>query len=350
MRRASWIVRMSILLAIVVILVVSYFFAFGFYQNQAFERGNYGYTQDNTTDEDNYIEVAATLTEIDALKREFKVRLNFYLYGSLVVTDGATAAKDLKIYINNITQKEYNIKKNELVSALDIVVPMGADVDQENPARKLSEAEKQALRAAQVNNYPFDKYAVGLYVLVAEPPAEGQPVDLSTLKQVPVYFSLSNLLPNYKIAVTKNNTADKPEGEVAIIIEVSRAATVVFYFYFVMIVMGLISITAFAVSLTAALFPVAFELGTRLDYDIFAYMAALLFAFPALRETMPETPRLGALGDYLVFFWAEGLIALALVLAVSVWLVQRYNLHNRHRKIEAKQHLHKEELPAETIK
>lgn len=64
-------------------------------------------------------------------------------------------------------------------------------------------------------------------------------------------------------------------------------------------------------------------------YDIFAYMAAFLFAFPTLCETLPETPRLGAFGDFLVFFWAEGLIAVSLVVAVITWLVRRYTRHRQ---------------------
>lgn len=332
MKKFSQIIRIAILIAIIAVLSITYLLAFNFYQTQALERGNYIYTQDNVKEDQDYVWVNAAVTEIDPTKREFKLRLDFDLYGSLALSDSKIASQDVKIFVNNIAQKEFTLKKNELLSAIDIAIPMFPILPNDAQERKLTEKEKQSIRDAQVSNYPFDKYEIELIVIVTAPPAEGQTATYTTLKQIPVYFTLGTLLANYKLVNPDNNAEEGQLGMINLELQVTRAANVVFYFYFVMIVMALISLTAFAVSLTAALFPNTFELGTRLDYDIFAYMAALLFAFPALRETMPETPRLGALGDFLVFFWAEGLIALALILAVSVWLVQRYALRQRHLK------------------
>jgi integral membrane sensor domain MASE1 len=44
-----------------------------------------------------------------------------------------------------------------------------------------------------------------------------------------------------------------------------------------------------------------------------AFLAALLFAFPTVRNNLPGNPPIGSLNDFLAFFWTEGIVALALV-------------------------------------
>lgn len=51
-----------------------------------------------------------------------------------------------------------------------------------------------------------------------------------------------------------------------------------------------------------------------------AFCAALLFAFPAIRNVQPFAPPMGVLSDYLGFFWAESLVAVTLLIKLNMWL------------------------------
>ena len=48
------------------------------------------------------------------------------------------------------------------------------------------------------------------------------------------------------------------------------------------------------------------------------FLAALLFAFPTVRNNLPGNPPIGSLNDFLAFFWTEGIVALALVGSCSL--------------------------------
>jgi len=51
-----------------------------------------------------------------------------------------------------------------------------------------------------------------------------------------------------------------------------------------------------------------------------AFCAALLFAFPAIRNAQPFAPTMGVLSDYLGFFWAESIVAISLIIKLNIWL------------------------------
>jgi len=48
----------------------------------------------------------------------------------------------------------------------------------------------------------------------------------------------------------------------------------------------------------------------------------LLFGLPALRNSQPAVPPLGAFGDYLSFLWAEQIVAVSAVVMIWTWLVR----------------------------
>ena len=53
-----------------------------------------------------------------------------------------------------------------------------------------------------------------------------------------------------------------------------------------------------------------------------AFLAALLFAFPTVRNNLPGNPPIGSLNDFLAFFWTEGIVALALIAILVTWCVR----------------------------
>ena len=60
----------------------------------------------------------------------------------------------------------------------------------------------------------------------------------------------------------------------------------------------------------------------KIEIGMFSFLGALLFAFPALRNSQPGTPPIGTMSDFLAFFWAEVIIALSLLSVVLRWIIR----------------------------
>jgi hypothetical protein len=54
-------------------------------------------------------------------------------------------------------------------------------------------------------------------------------------------------------------------------------------------------------------------------YDIHmpALFAALLFGLFSLRNSLPGTPPIGTYSDFLAFLWVQGIVAIALIVALA---------------------------------
>jgi hypothetical protein len=81
-----------------------------------------------------------------------------------------------------------------------------------------------------------------------------------------------------------------------------------------MLIVGALALACAAVSVWVAV------LGRRLEPQFFTWMAGTLFAIVGLRSVLPGNPPLGALPDFLVFIWAESIVALSLLCIVIVYL------------------------------
>jgi hypothetical protein len=54
-----------------------------------------------------------------------------------------------------------------------------------------------------------------------------------------------------------------------------------------------------------------------------ALFAALLFGLFSLRNSLPGTPPIGTYSDFLAFLWVQGIVALALLVAILATLKNR---------------------------
>jgi hypothetical protein len=97
-------------------------------------------------------------------------------------------------------------------------------------------------------------------------------------------------------------------------VELSRTLPIRCYSVFIALLMLLISISVFRMALKRMNSSGAPEMGEM------AFCAALLFAFPAIRNAQPFAPPMGVLSDYLGFFWAESIVAVTLLIKLNMWL------------------------------
>ena len=89
------------------------------------------------------------------------------------------------------------------------------------------------------------------------------------------------------------------------------------YSVFIALLMLLISVSVLRMALKRLKSTEPPEMGEM------AFCAALLFAFPAIRNAQPFAPPMGVLSDYLGFFWAESLVAISLIIKLNIWLSRK---------------------------
>ena len=161
--------------------------------------------------------------------------------------------------------------------------------------------------------YPFDSHRTKLQFFVQR---ETVTPDGPSLKTVPAELD-SKLcsFEGYKVTLTpgKNHSP----SFVDLTVGLYRTIPIKCYCVFISLLMLFVSGSAARMTIKRLNSKTAPEVGE------FAFCAALLFAFPAIRNTQPFVPPMGVLSDYLGFFWAESAAAISLIVQVEIWLKRK---------------------------
>lgn len=271
-------------IVLLVLFAGAYIYMLTAYKNEANNR-TAELTADTQKAGENRIDVSGRIVTADPLKGDILVRLEFAPHGNLVGADGATLARDLELYIASANGKNLQeFKKGKRMNPLETVL-------------EIYEGEPM--------DYPFDEHTAELSFAFSGP-GGAEPVPAA----VEMRGSVAGLRIDTEYA--KENTPEHPVIDVT----VERASTTIFFSTFIMIAMWLLVI--------AVLFLVArvFAGHRKIEISMFSFLGALLFAFPALRNSQPGTPPIGTLSDFIAFFWAEVIIALSLLAVVVRWLIR----------------------------
>ena len=59
------------------------------------------------------------------------------------------------------------------------------------------------------------------------------------------------------------------------------------------------------------------------DFGLMLWSGAMLFALPAVRNSLPDSPPLGIQADFYIFMWAESVVALSMVTLTSSLIAKR---------------------------
>jgi len=153
-----------------------------------------------------------------------------------------------------------------------------------------------------VGDYPFDRYH-GHISVSATPTAEGAPQ--------PVRLIVWPVMSNWKIAAEQ---ADPPlSSRIALDVQVTRPTPFIVIAIAVYTAMALVGLSGLTIG--ALIF-----LGVRrIETTLTGTLAAMVFAVPALRGSLPGVPPLGGHADVLVFVWVELAVILGLTLFVITW-------------------------------
>ncbi|PZR76831.1 MAG: hypothetical protein DLM73_01350 [Chthoniobacterales bacterium] len=284
--------KLPLIIGVVLLLLFAgaYIFVLNAYKNETANRAA-ELTADTQKAGENHIDVVGRIVTVDPIKGDVVVRLEFTPKGSLGSADGATLARDLDLYVASSTGKNvHEFKKGKRM----------------NPVEAVFE-----IYEGEVMDYPFDTHTaeIGFFF---EPPVKGG--ESGGSESVPMAVELRGSVAGLRIDAeyAKENTPDHAVIEV----NVQRASTAVFFSVFIMIAMW-----ALTIGVLCLVFRV-FAGHRKIEISMFSFLGALLFAFPALRNSQPGTPPIGTMSDFLAFFWAEVIIALSLLSVVLRWIIR----------------------------
>jgi len=233
------------------------------------------------------VEVFMNVLSFDPVKGEVDARLEFIPRGSYRLNDTDFPAKNLLLTVNNVEKQgsQLTFKKGK---------PMDAS------SLKFITSEGDA------DSYPFDRHtAEVLFYLETTEGAE-----------VPLTLNFFGKLPGYDIeyATEKDNSADL----INIDVNVSRSGTTKFFSIVVMTTLWVLALLSLMVALKVA------QSGKLPEIGMFGWMAALLFASPAVRNTQPNVPPVGTVSDSFSLLLTETIVVVALVILGTCWL-RRFN-------------------------
>lgn len=245
-----------------------------------------------------HVTISGTLVQVDPLKGEATVRLTFTPEGRYATADGSLA-QNLVLTVDNATGvSDRPFEKGKSMSPSDVVVSM---------------------TDGAVTDYPFDKTkaVVGLYLAtqaVSAAPAVADKPAVQAVESVPVdvNFDLQTAVHGFSVATAPDPASKGPFAGIDLTIK--RSKSTLFFSLFVMGLMWILALGAVGIAWRVLV------MGTKAELAMCTMLSALLFAFPAIRNLQPTAPPIGALSDFLAFFWCESLVAVSLFLVLGNYL------------------------------
>ncbi len=160
--------------------------------------------------------------------------------------------------------------------------------------------------------YPFDTHRARIKLFVDRDEGIGSG-GKPELKRQPFTFDFN--IPTFEgYDVTMTPMPDNSPTLLDLDVVLKRTLPIRCYSVFIALLMLLISVSVLRMAQKRLKSTEAPEMGEM------AFCAALLFAFPAIRNAQPFAPPMGVLSDYLGFFWAESLVAISLIIKLNIWL------------------------------
>ena len=266
--------------------------------------------ENDTTDR---VLISVEVTNASPSTKQLTAQLGFRVVGS-VAKDSVTPAVDLKLLTNNIHgQQEFDFPKGKRMNRIDAIFPLQGNL----------------------NKYPFDRYVTTMRLLMISPARNVQPQTSKAPGSTPeitepideLTVGSSTLQDHAPVALSVSVSASIPgmqfEGNISrgatreptgINLGVTRPNSVIFVSLIVMLMMTALSISLFGMVLRAT------TPGKKRDLLPLSVSISLIFGMPALRNIQPGVPPVGVLVDYIVFIWAELLVAASAVIIVWTWL------------------------------
>jgi hypothetical protein len=265
-----------------IIFSVAYYFALNAYEKESEDQVLLLIAGD--TKNPDRVDMVANIISLDPQREEAKIRLSFYPAGNLS-KDGLSCIWNLKLIAPEAARSD-----------------SGGHMFQKG--FPLSSVELSYVMVGQVNDYPFDEHILHLILALNQ-------TDPDLL--VPSAILIRGNVPGLKIGLEP--LPGLPVGVNAMKMTVTRSWTVREAAMAGIVVMWAIGIGVFAL--------IVLMFSGWYNVRMPALFAALLFGLFSLRNSLPGTPPIGTYSDFLAFLWVQGIVALALFVAIIATLKHR---------------------------
>lgn len=327
--------------AVLLFFAIAFFVVLNIYKQEG-EKRSAAISDIGERDPD-HIEVFVKLLSVDPIKGDATARLEFVPHGALVKSeDDDVLASDLNLYVNSATGKrELDFQKGKRMNPLEVVIEMydglatdypfdqhsalfelafttkakPAQAAADKPTAATQPSESAATPTPTAGESPAPAPSTPGDASQAAPKKEEGGADNTTGEEyVPLAVDFFGSIPGLKIDAAK--TAESDEDYVAIEMKIGRSSTVIFFSMFIAVLMWGVTISVLVLTLSVIL------RGRKIEIGMFSFLAALLFAFAAVRNSQPGVPPIGTYSDFIAFFWAEVLIALCLLSIIFTWVLR----------------------------
>ena len=158
-----------------------------------------------------------------------------------------------------------------------------------------------------IRNYPFDRFVLRMLVSATATTAEA--VDGGAL---PLRLTVWDGEPAWNMRVVGSFSSTAPGTELTF--QLDRRTPLIFFACAIYGVMILLAVSAVTISTRTWIDP------TRAEATLIGALGAMVFALPALRNSLPGSPPLGVGADIFIFLWAELAVAASLAIVVAAWV------------------------------
>jgi hypothetical protein len=236
----------------------------------------------------NGVGIEARLIKVDTTSESATVRIEPVPLGSFRV--GPTApilTRDVVLYTGTLNgELAHSYRAGGFMDPFEATVPLDGDT----------------------STYPFHHLNVEIAALASTGGG------VAAGKQIQVRLHFTSRIAGYRISPS---SAVRQGESVNLYLRVDPSWPTVAFVVFIMVVMWALALGAVAVAVNLV------TRRRRFEGSFATLLAALLFAFPTVRNTLPGIPPVGVLFDYAAFFWAEALVALSLISLIVGWTARR---------------------------
>lgn len=247
-----------------------------------------------------HVTISGTVVQVDPARSETTVRLIFTPEGKYATADGSLA-QAMVVKVDNATGlSDRPFEKGKTMSPSDVVVSM---------------------TGGRITDYPFDatNAVVGLYLstqAVSAAPAVGDKPAVEAVESVPVEVNLDLQAAVHGFSI---ETAPDPESQgpfAGIDLTIRRSGSTLFFSIFIMTLLWILTLGGAGIAWRIL------STGRKAEIPMCQFLGVLLFAFPAVRNLQPAAPPIGALSDFLAFFWCEALVAISLCFLLGHYVLR----------------------------
>jgi len=236
------------------------------------------------------LEIEAQIMKVEPVKDSFQVRFAFKPFGKYAADEFGRFASDMDVVL--ATSDAYR--------SIHL------------PAHQISSTvfEEVELDEGSPNYYPLDRYTakLGIAAFVHAKGSAG-PTPVATV----VHYEED--LGNFKISAKLG--PESTPASVDVQLAIARSAAILTFSSMMYGVIAFVSLAVLILSLLVVVRRVDSE------FPMVLWSGAMLFALPAVRNSLPDSPPLGIQADFYIFMWAEFVVAVSMLTLTGHLLAKR---------------------------